>query len=125
MLRNVLLSLSVLALLSACGDGADDYPRLLPTQAILAEPALPDHAGPAAADAAPVQDAVKAQGAAARASADAIPDPVDQDDLAARAADLRRRAEALRQADATPANCPADADPSLCSAHNSDPSANP
>lgn len=90
------LTLITLGLLAACSDGSEDYPRLLPTQQILAEPALPDHAGDAAASEAPVRDAVKAQGATARSAADTIPDPVDDAALNARAADLRRRAEALR-----------------------------
>lgn len=126
MLRKTLLSLSVSALLSACGGGGDDYPRLLPTQAILAEPTLPEHAGAAANDAAPIKDAVKAQGNAARASADAIPDPVDPDNLAARAADLRRRAEALRQTDtaaAAPDDCPTETDPDQCPATDTEPPA--
>ncbi|MDP5308089.1 hypothetical protein [Paracoccus spongiarum] len=59
---------------AACATGQDTYPALLPTERILAEPRLPDHAtdaadGPAAAEA----------------------------DSEARAAALRRRAEALRR----------------------------
>ena len=91
-----LLPLFTLGLLAACSDGSEDYPRLLPTQQILAEPSLPDHAGPAAASDAPVREAVEGQGAATRGAANAIPDPVDEAALNARAADLRRRAEALR-----------------------------
>lgn len=35
--------------LSACHNGAVDYPKLLPTQQILAEPTLPEHSGEARA----------------------------------------------------------------------------
>lgn len=90
------LPLITLGLLVACSDGSEGYPRLLPTQQILAEPTLPDHATPVAAGEEPVRDAVEAQGAATRNAAKAIPDPVDDAALSARAADLRRRAEALR-----------------------------
>lgn len=58
--------------LSGCQAEGDAYPRLLPTEVILAEPVLPDHAPPAAA-----------------------PGPV-RADAAARADALRQRAEALR-----------------------------
>ena len=105
-----ILPLSVLCFAAvACTDGSGDYPRLLPTEQILAEPALPDHAGPATSSADPVRDTVEAQGAATRSRADAIPDPVDDGALAARAADLRRRAEALRNQTDAPPDCPADA----------------
>lgn len=51
--------------LSACGSDAD-YPQLLPTQQILAEPALPAHArGPAG----PLDPAAVEAAAAARAAA--------------------------------------------------------
>jgi hypothetical protein len=90
------LTLISLGLLAGCTDGSEDYPRLLPTQQILAEPTLPDHAEPAATSDAPVRNAVEGQGAATRNAPDAIPDPVDEAALNARAADLRRRAEALR-----------------------------
>lgn len=65
----------ILCLLSlpGCQAEGNDYPRLLPTEVILAEPVLPDHAPPAAA-----------------------PGPV-RADAAARADALRRRADALRR----------------------------
>ena len=91
-----------LIFVAACTDGSGDYPRLLPTQQILAEPTLPDHAGTLDGDV--LRDRVQAQGKATRARGDAIPDPVDGAALAARAADLRRRAEALRQQ--TAPDCP-------------------
>ena len=60
-------------LLTGCGGEADPYPRLLPTDQILAEPTLPDHTPEAARS----------------------PAAVDAE-AAARADDLRRRADALR-----------------------------
>ena len=59
--------------LAGCGDAVGDYPALMPTDQLLAEPALPDHVP----DAARSPAAVEAQ-------------------AQTRAADLRRRAEALR-----------------------------
>lgn len=66
-----LAALVALTLPLSCGGEDARYPSLLPTEQILAEPTLPDHAGAAAADPAPV-------------------------DIEARAEALRRRAEALR-----------------------------
>lgn len=111
-----ILPLFTLGLLAACSAGTDDYPRLLPTQQILAEPALPDHAAPAIEADRPVRDTVEAQGAATRGAGEAIPDPVDAASLNARAADLRRRAEALRNQDAETGSetCPSGATSSDC-----------
>ncbi|MCZ0962301.1 hypothetical protein [Paracoccus benzoatiresistens] len=72
-MKHVLTLIACAALLSGCGGDAEPYPRLLPTDQILAEPTLPDHA-PEAADSPAAVD-VEAE---------------------ARAAELRRRAEALR-----------------------------
>lgn len=60
-------------ILSGCGTATDDYPRLLPTETMLAEPALPDHVPPARSPAGIGTD------------------------TAARAEALRRRADALRR----------------------------
>ncbi|TRW96252.1 hypothetical protein FNJ84_13265 [Paracoccus sp. M683] len=89
---------------AGCSDDAADYPRLLPTQQILAEPSLPDHAGPITDNADPLRQAVQARGAATQARAGTIADPADGRDLAARAADLRRRADALRSESTAPAD---------------------
>lgn len=69
----MMLILALAVPLAGCAAGASDYPGLLPTDQILAEPALPDHVP----DAARSPAAVEAQ-------------------AQTRAADLRRRAEALR-----------------------------
>lgn len=71
-LRLFLFPLCLVA--AGCGTGGD-YPGLLPTDVILAEPALPAHA----------RDAASATGAAAV-----------ETDAAARAAALQRRAGALQ-----------------------------
>ncbi|AUH34735.1 hypothetical protein [Paracoccus tegillarcae] len=99
------LPLLTLCFAAACTDDAGNYPRLLPTQQILAEPSLPDHAGPADTSEEAVRQQVEQQGAATRARADAIPDPVDDASLDRRAADLRRRADELRRQTETP-ECP-------------------
>lgn len=64
-----------LALLAGCADG-HAYPDLLPTDRILAEPALPAHAGPAAIGGAPVSAATTGRADALRARADALRGPV-------------------------------------------------
>lgn len=95
----------LLALVAGCDRSDGDYPRLLPTQQVLAEPVLSENAGPAAVSPDPVRGSVESRAAALRNRAAAIPDPVDDAALAARAADLRRRAEALRRQGETP-ECP-------------------
>lgn len=99
---NRTLPLLLLCLTAACTGDDQEYPRLLPTQQILAEPTLPDHVPDAQAD---LDESLRAQGTATRARADAIPDPTDAGDLQARAADLRRRAEELRRADSDAEDC--------------------
>lgn len=64
-----------LALLAGCA-GGDAYPDLLPTDLILAEPALPAHAAPAASGGAPVAAATTGRADALRARADALRGPV-------------------------------------------------
>lgn len=60
-------------LMAACGDPGTDYPALLPTAALLAEPVLPPHVGDAgAATAAPAQSRAEAL----RARAGALRGPV-------------------------------------------------
>ena len=71
-----------LASLAACGDTAGDYPALMPTDRLLAEPALPGHAADAARDPA----AVGGRSLAGRSGTGP----------AAHDAELQRRADALR-----------------------------
>ncbi|KRW93349.1 hypothetical protein [Paracoccus sp. MKU1] len=77
-----------LTLLAACGDAGGDYPELMPTDRLLAEPALPGHAADAARDPAAVGGALDARGQALAGRAGA--GPVAND------AALRQRADALR-----------------------------
>ncbi|WP_449045411.1 hypothetical protein [Paracoccus versutus] len=77
-----------LASLAACGDMVGDYPELMPTDRLLAEPALPGHATDAGHDPAAAGGALDARGRSLAARAGAAP--------AAGDAALQRRAEALR-----------------------------
>ena len=62
--------------LSACHNGAVDYPKLLPTQQILAEPTLPEHSGEAAQDPDSTQAETVARAEALRRKAEAMNAPV-------------------------------------------------
>ena len=101
---------AVLAL-AACGDPMGDYPSLMPTDQLLADPALPAHARDAANDPAATDAAL--QGRAAGLAGGAAGTAAGAGDLARRADALRARADALsRQSlDACPADDPACARP--------------
>lgn len=93
-----------LAVMAGCDDGRD-YPSLLPTDQVLAQPALPAHAGGVGTDPAAVTDALMARRAALQAqSAAGGGTGLDASDLDRRAAALRARAKALsaRALDACP-----------------------
>ncbi|MBD9525289.1 MULTISPECIES: hypothetical protein [Paracoccus] len=94
-------ALALLAL-AGCDDRIGDYPDLLPTDQILAEPNVPAHAADAATDPTAATDALKSR--AARISGTA-PAPVAADPA------LSRRADALRARAAELANTPLDACP--------------
>lgn len=99
----------LLPLLAACGGGQDSaYPALLPLDMLTAEPAVPTHAGDAAADPAAVRGAIEARGASVAAEARREPGPsaAEMDRLTDRAGALRKRAEALRRTDETLPPCP-------------------
>ena len=87
--------------LTGCSDRMGDYPKLLPTEQLLADPALPAHAADAPEDIDAALEA-RAAGLARRATA-AAPTPATGD-LAARATALRERAQALSQT--SPSDCP-------------------
>lgn len=78
------LPLIALICLSACAGQDDGYPSLLPTERILAEPALPDHAGPATASPAAIDAEAEARAAALRRRAEALRGPVIEPDIRAR-----------------------------------------
>jgi hypothetical protein len=69
------LALPLILTLTACG-GQGDYPELLPTSELLAEPAIPNHAQDALTDSAPVETATNARADALRARAQALKGPV-------------------------------------------------
>lgn len=94
---------AVLAL-AACGGERSDYPSLLPTDQVLAEPALPGHAADAATDPGVASGALDMRGRSLSARAGGR--GTDSADLAARAEALRQRAEALTRRD--PGDCPTD-----------------
>lgn len=94
--------------LAACGDDTRDYPALLPTAEMLAEPAIPRHAADAATDDS-LGPSLEARGKALAGRAGGAP-VAGSADLNARAEALRARARALSQQSldsAGPAGCPA------------------
>ncbi|MDO5622372.1 MAG: hypothetical protein Q4G24_12975 [Paracoccus sp. (in: a-proteobacteria)] len=119
MLPKAVAAATLLAL-TACGDNGD-YPALLPTAEILAEPAIPAGGNnPAAREA-----DLRAQGQAVQAQAQATRDAGLADTaLPARARALQSRAEALRQTQfpaSTPAHAPDTQAPSEPGAVTQDP----
>lgn len=93
--RRAVLPISLLALsalVSACGDDTADYPTLMPTDALLAEPAIPGHAGIAAQSPDQVVSDLQAAGAALAISATEVTAAASADDAA-----LRGRADALAE----------------------------
>ena len=74
--------------LAACGDDTRDYPALLPTADVLAEPAIPGHAADAAADDS-LGAALDARGKALAGRAGGPP-MTDSADLQARADALKK-----------------------------------
>ena len=86
--------------LQACGDHDGNYPDLLPTDQLLAEPSIPGHAQIAASSPDQVRSDLESAGAALAVSSaevtaqDSAVDPALQD----RAEALRRRARALSDA---------------------------
>ncbi|MDO5642250.1 MAG: hypothetical protein Q4G26_07685 [Paracoccus sp. (in: a-proteobacteria)] len=99
--------LSLLLVLAACSDHATDYPRLMPTDRLLAEPAIPGHAGIAATSPDQVAADLAAAGAGLHQSSARITAEGSAGDaeLARRAEALRRRAAALAASDLS--SCPA------------------
>lgn len=77
------LILTCAAALAACTGDAETYPSLLPTDRILVEPALPDHA-PRAASSAAVDAEAKARADALRQRAEALRGPVIEPDTLSR-----------------------------------------
>ncbi|MDN5568681.1 MAG: hypothetical protein L0G27_08065 [Paracoccus sp. (in: a-proteobacteria)] len=69
------LALPLLLTLAACGSQGD-YPDLLPTSQLLAEPVVPNHAQVALSDPAPVEAAANARADALRARAQGLKGPV-------------------------------------------------
>lgn len=87
-------------LLAACGDDSRDYPALIPTDQLLAEPAIPGHAGIAAGSPDQVASDLAAAGSALNVSSAQVTAEVPVEPaLSDRAAALRRRADTLSNAD--------------------------
>ncbi|MDQ1898917.1 hypothetical protein RAH32_00455 [Paracoccus sp. WLY502] len=68
------LTLTCAAFLAACSTDTESYPRLLPTDQILAEPLLPDHAPQATST--DLEAETQARADALRQRADALRGPV-------------------------------------------------
>ncbi|WP_209021242.1 hypothetical protein [Paracoccus ravus] len=119
--RRIALACALLAL-AGCDDRIGDYPELLPTDQILAEPNLPAHAAESARDPSAATAGLTSRASALKAN---TPGQVANDEsMSGRADALRARADALAQTqlDACPegaactrtaAPAPADDDPDL------------
>ncbi|MDO5604452.1 MAG: hypothetical protein Q4G25_04735 [Paracoccus sp. (in: a-proteobacteria)] len=109
-LPRMIAAFAVLGLFAGCGDRGDDYPALLPTDQILAEPAIPGHAGIAATSPDQVVADLQSAGAAlAVSAADVTAAPITDDAMIRRAAELRRRAAALSARDPACETAPGEA----------------
>lgn len=75
-MKHVLIPVACALALSGCGGAPETYPRLLPTDEILAEPVLPDHAPDAATSPAAVDAEAAARADVLRGRADALRGPV-------------------------------------------------
>ncbi|SDD74788.1 hypothetical protein SAMN05421538_102337 [Paracoccus isoporae] len=84
-------------ILAGCGDRSGDYPALLPSEQILAEPAIPGHAEIAASSPDQVVSDLQNAGAALAVSSAEVTaaQSADAQALTARAEALRRRAAEL------------------------------
>lgn len=97
-----LLSIIIFSLsLFGCSDSLSDYPVLLPTDSLLAEPAIPGHAQIAASSPDQVKADLEAAGQALAVGSTEITaqNVANKDELNARAEELRRRARALQSAE--------------------------
>ncbi|SNR52819.1 hypothetical protein EYF88_12050 [Paracoccus sediminis] len=83
-MKHALILCACVALVPGCDASPEAYPRLLPTDQILAEPTLPDHAPAAATSPAVVDAQAEARAAALRRRADALRGPVIEPDALAR-----------------------------------------
>lgn len=79
-----LATLPLLLLAAGCDRNAAPYPTLLPTQQILSEPALPDHAADAGANPDAIDAATEDRADALRGRAEALRRPVIEPDFRAR-----------------------------------------
>ena len=93
--------------LTACGGARSDYPALMPTDQILAEPAMPAHAGDAARDDS-LGAGLDARGRALAGRGQTGP-VIKDHDLQSRADALRDRAKALSQQSLDTQQCPGNA----------------
>lgn len=112
-IRALPLCLATALIVAACSDSSVDYPALLPTDPLLAEPAIPGHAEIAASSPDQVRSDLEAAGAglavsSAQVAAETI---ADDQSIADRAAALRRRAAAIA---ATDPGCENPTDPASC-----------
>ncbi|HWL59083.1 MAG TPA: hypothetical protein VNQ78_20725 [Paracoccus sp. (in: a-proteobacteria)] len=96
------LALAALLALAGCDDRMGDYPALLPTDQLLAEPRLPQHAAEVAASPDSVAHGLEGRAAGLRSGP---PAPTGT------GADLAARADALRSRAATLSNKSLDACP--------------
>ena len=83
-MRYTILILTGMLNVAGCDSQTDAYPRLLPTDQVLAEPALPEHSAEAATSPAAVDADATARAEALRKRAEALRGPVIESDLRSR-----------------------------------------
>ncbi len=79
-----LATVPLMLLAAGCDRNAAPYPTLLPTQQILSEPALPDHAADAGANPDAIDAATEDRAEALRSRAEALRRPVIEPESRAR-----------------------------------------
>lgn len=83
-IRSSLIPIACAALIAGCDSRQDPYPSLMPTDRLLAEPTLPDHAADAALSPDPGDARIQGHADALRRRAEALRGPVIEPEIRSR-----------------------------------------